>query len=42
MGKLISDSNLQQAMAELKSSINKAVNSMPKHDEFLRQYGVAL
>lgn len=40
MGKLVGDANLEQALKELKGGINKAVNAMPKHAEFLSQYGV--
>lgn len=42
MGKLITDDNLRQAFSDLKASMDKAVNSMPKHAEFLRQYGVSV
>jgi len=42
MGKLVTDSNLKQALDELKESISKTVSTMPKHEDFLRQYGVSV
>lgn len=42
MGKLVTDDNLKQALNELKTGIDKTVNSMPKHADFLRQYGVGV
>lgn len=41
MGKLIDESNLRQAMIELKTGIDRTVKSMPSHADFLRQYGVS-
>ncbi|WP_054112511.1 tryptophan halogenase family protein [Marinagarivorans algicola] len=40
MGYLVSDAELKRALADLKSSIEKTVNAMPKHTEFLHQYGI--
>ena len=40
MGKLVDEDNLKGALAELKRSISGAVDAMPKHAEFLDQYGV--
>lgn len=40
MGKLIDDDNLKKALAELQNSISGAVDAMPKHAEFLHQFGV--
>lgn len=38
MGRLVADGQLKEALAELKSGIDKTVKSMPEHTEFLRQY----
>lgn len=42
MGMLVTDANLKQALNELRTGINKSVNSMPKHVDFLKQYGVSV
>lgn len=40
MGRLVADGQLKTALADLKNSIDRAVNSLPKHGDFLRQYQV--
>lgn len=42
MGKLLPEPNLRQAMGDLKTTIDKAVGNLPKHEEFLKQYGVSI
>ena len=39
MGRLVADGQLETALANLKQDIDRAVEKMPKHAEFLRQYG---
>lgn len=42
MGKLVPEAELKRALADLKLGVDRTVNSMPKHIDFLRQYGVGL
>lgn len=38
MGGLIGETELKHALADLKANIDRAVKSLPKHDDFLRAY----
>lgn len=38
MGSLVPDADLQRALADLKSNVNRFVNGMPKHKDFLNKY----
>lgn len=42
MGRLLAEPNLRQALGELKATIDTAVNNLPKHGDFLKQYGVCI
>lgn len=40
MGGLVAEQELKSALQDLKAGIDRTVKSMPKHADFLRQYGV--
>lgn len=42
MGQLVADGQLSVALDDLKAKINRAVNNMPKHADFLNQYCAAV
>lgn len=42
MGALVPENELKTALADLKAGINRVVDRMPKHADFLQRYGVYL